>query len=458
MRSRGRDQFGPSSRLSIWGVLAIVALVVVVGLVALTFKRWEGQPPQIQFDRELKAVAKNPELQASVSDAGSGLNHVTVRFKQKNSEVVLVDEKLNHEASKTYDLGKLIAAQSKLEPGEATLTIEAVDHGLLRFFRGNTATLGSTFTVDVTPPTLEVFSAQHYINQGGSECVVYRVSEDAEISGVQAGPYFFPGYPVSKSDTKVRFALFALAYDQPADTRIEVVARDAAGNETKAGFWQKVFPQKFRSRDIPVDDNFLNKVIPEIVSHTPSIKNEGEPSKVFVDINSNLRKQNHAKIAELSKASPGEFLWTGSFLQLSNSQVESFFADRRSYIYKGQKIDQQDHVGFDLSVTQHYPIEASNDGKVVLADYFGIYGNTVIIDHGAGLLSLYGHLSSIDVKAGQMVKKKEAVGKSGETGLAGGDHLHFGMFLHGIPVDPREWWDAKWIKDHVLDRLQGIHN
>jgi murein DD-endopeptidase MepM/ murein hydrolase activator NlpD len=141
-------------------------------------------------------------------------------------------------------------------------------------------------------------------------------------------------------------------------------------------------------------------------------------------------------------------------MQLSNSQVESFFADRRSYIYKGTKIDQQDHVGFDLSVTQHYPIEASNDGKVVLAEYFGIYGNTVIVDHGAGLLSLYGHLSSIDVKPGQAVKKKEPVGKSGETGLAGGDHLHFGMFLHGVPVDPREWWDAKWINDHVLSRLK----
>jgi murein DD-endopeptidase MepM/ murein hydrolase activator NlpD len=135
--------------------------------------------------------------------------------------------------------------------------------------------------------------------------------------------------------------------------------------------------------------------------------------------------------------------------------VESFFADRRTYVYQGQKIDVQDHVGFDLSVTMHYPIEASNDGKVVVADYFGIYGNTVIIDHGAGLMSLYGHLSSIDVKPGQMVKKKEVLGKSGETGLAGGDHLHFGMFLHGVPVDPREWWDSKWIQDHVLDRLKA---
>jgi murein DD-endopeptidase MepM/ murein hydrolase activator NlpD len=142
-------------------------------------------------------------------------------------------------------------------------------------------------------------------------------------------------------------------------------------------------------------------------------------------------------------------------LQLSNSQVESLFADHRTYLYQGKEVDRQDHVGFDLSVTQQYPIEASNDGVVLLADYFGIYGNTVLIDHGCGLISLYGHLSSIGVQPGQQVKKKDVVGRSGATGLAGGDHLHFGFFLHGVPVNPTEWWDGKWIKDHVLDRISG---
>src|SRR5262249_16693898 len=151
-----------------------------------------------------------------------------------------------------------------------------------------------------------------------------------------------------------------------------------------------------------------------------------------VEINSNLRRKNHETIAKLAAASPGQFLWNGPFLQLSNSKVESFFADRRTYIHDGKPVDQQDHVGFDLSVVEHNPIGAANDGKVILAEYFGIYGNTVLIDHGAGLISLYGHLSEIKVKPGQMVKKKEVVGKSGTTGLAAGDHLHFGLFLHGV--------------------------
>jgi murein DD-endopeptidase MepM/ murein hydrolase activator NlpD len=304
---------------------------------------------------------------------------------------------------------------------------------------------------------LEVISGQHYINQGGSEFVVYRVSSNVESSGVQVGKHFFPGYPAPGSqsgDRKLYFALFALQYDEPVDTDMKVIARDAAGNEVSAGFWHKVFPKKFRSRDIPLEDSFIQKVVPEITSHTPDIKNEGDPVVVFVKINSELRRRNHEAIAKFAAQSGGTFLWNGPFVQLSNSKVEAFFADRRTYVYKGKAVDQQDHVGFDLSVVQHNPIQAGNDGKVVYADYFGIYGNAVIIDHGTGLISIYGHMSSIDVKTGQMVKKKDILGKSGDTGLAGGDHLHFGMFLHGVPVNPTEWWDEKWIKDHILDRLK----
>lgn len=427
----------------------------VLAVVGVTYKRWEGQPPKITFDKAFSSLGREPALQVKVEDAGTGLKQVSIHLKQKDKDTILVDDafpKAGAEKSKTYDLGKLLVSKGQMQEGPATLEIHARDYALIR---GNVADISQAFTFDISPPQLEVLSGQHYINQGGSECVVYRVSEDAQTSGVQVGPMFFPGFPVDPANPKLRFALFALKYDLPADTPVRVIARDAAGNEVTASFWQKVFPKKFRSRDIPLEDSFVQKVVPEIVSHTPSIKKQDDLVKTFVDINSNLRKENHATIAKLSESSPGKFLWNGAFLQLSNSKVESFFADRRTYVYQGKAVDQQDHVGFDLSVVMHYPIEAGNDGKVVLAEYFGIYGNTVIIDHGAGLLSLYGHMSSIDVKVGDMVKKKQPLGKSGDTGLAGGDHLHFGMFLHGVPVNPTEWWDEKWIREHVLDRLQG---
>jgi murein DD-endopeptidase MepM/ murein hydrolase activator NlpD len=421
----------------------------------------ETQPPTATFNREFNVLGRSPALNLTVADLGSGLKQVTIRVKQKDQETILSDEMFERASapkSKVYDVGKLIAEKFKMQDGDATLSVSALDQALgLR--SGNKVDVVKPFKFNVTPPQLEVLSGQHYINQGGSECVIYRVSSSVETSGVQVGKRFFPGYampgvPAASDGKKTYFALFALQYDEPVDTDMKVVARDGGGNEVVAGFWHKVFPKKFRSRDIPLEDNFIQKVVPEITSHTPDIKNEADPVQTFVKINSELRKKNHETLAKYAMQSPGQFLWNGPFLQLSNSKVEAFFADRRTYVYKGKPVDQQDHVGFDLSVVQHNPIEAGNDGKVLFADYFGIYGNAVILDHGAGLLSLYGHMSSIDVKAGQMVKKKDVLGKSGDTGLAGGDHLHFGMFLHGVPVNPTEWWDDHWIKDHIADRFK----
>jgi murein DD-endopeptidase MepM/ murein hydrolase activator NlpD len=342
----------------------------------------------------------------------------------------------------------------KPQEGTASLMVTASDHSFRNFFRGNHTHLEKDFVFDLYPPRLEIMSGQHYINQGGAECVVYRISPDAGLSGVQVGPDFFPGFPFNSADSGLRFSLFAFHYNLPVNTPLKVVARDEAGNEAVAGFWYKLFPKKFRSRDIQLEDSFLQKVVPEIISRTPDLRDQGDLLKTFLEINSDLRKANHQFLVKLSAKSPARFLWKDPFLQLSNSQVESLFADHRTYFYQGKEVDRQDHVGFDLSVTQQYPIEAANDGLVVYADYFGIYGNSVILDHGYGLLSLYGHMSSISVKPGQEVKQKEILGRSGATGLAGGDHLHFGMFLEGVPVNPTEWWDGKWIREHVQDRLK----
>jgi len=122
-------------------------------------------------------------------------------------------------------------------------------------------------------------------------------------------------------------------------------------------------------------------------------------------------------------------------------------------MYDGQSVDQQDHLGFDLASTSRAEIPAANDGTVVLARYFGIYGNAVVIDHGFGLLSLYGHLSNLAVEEGQKVERGQAIGRSGATGLAGGDHLHFTILLHGLAVNPREWWDGHWIHDRLELKL-----
>jgi murein DD-endopeptidase MepM/ murein hydrolase activator NlpD len=454
-----RGRFGP------FVFLLILLIILFIVAIVVSWKRWEGHSPEVRFNRDFKSLGRKPDISLTVIDPGSGLKSLSVTLKQKDQTVVLVDEyypgpakwsiwEVGDQQAKNFDLGKLITDKYKIQDGPASLVVSATDYSYRNFLRGNHNDISRDFAFDIYPPRLEILSGQHYINQGGSECVVFRVSPDAETYGVQAGPNFFRGYSINAKDTSIKFALFAFAYYLDPKTSLKVVARDAAGNEAIAGFWYKLFPKQFRNSEIKVEDAFLQKVVPEIISHSPEVKDQGDLVKTFVEINSKLRKINHANLAEISKKSAHKVLWNGAFLQLSNSQVEALFADHRTYVYQGKVIDHQDHVGFDLSVVQQYPIEAANDGTVLYADYFGIYGNCVLIDHGYGLISLYGHMSSIDVKPGQSVKKKQVLGRSGATGLAGGDHLHFGMFLQGVPINPTEWWDGKWIDDHVLNRLK----
>ena len=179
------------------------------------------------------------------------------------------------------------------------------------------------------------------------------------------------------------------------------------------------------------------------------------PKEAFLRVNRDLRKENEDKIAAITKRSTPSILWKGAFSQLSNSKVEANFADKRTYTYDKQAIDTAYHLGYDLSVTRHYPVEAANSGTVTYAGDLGIYGNVVILDHGLGLYTLYGHLSSIDVKVGDSIKRRQIIGKTGETGLAGGDHLHYGVYLDGVAILPLEWWDQKWINDNIEPKLEG---
>jgi murein DD-endopeptidase MepM/ murein hydrolase activator NlpD len=180
-----------------------------------------------------------------------------------------------------------------------------------------------------------------------------------------------------------------------------------------------------------------------------------DPLGGFLLINGELRRANNQFIADLAKKSSSDLLFRDAFQQLGDSQVEAKFADTRTYVYKGKDVDQQVHLGFDLAVTANVPIKAAQTGVVVHAAYLGIYGNCVIVDHGMGVQSLYGHLSTIDVKVGDKVEKGQVLGKSGMTGLAGGDHLHFTMLVGGQQVTPVDWWSKQWMEDRVLRKIKA---
>jgi murein DD-endopeptidase MepM/ murein hydrolase activator NlpD len=433
----------------------IVAAAAMIGLLFVGYRMAFASKPVVALGTPFKMVGRNAPLVVEVKDPRHGIKALRITIEQGGKEQVLLDAK--YAPPKPDVHFRWMASQDKafrLAEGAARLKVQARNASWGNFFRGRSASIDQAFNVRLVPPRIEVLTTQHYVNQGGCDMVVYRVSESATESGVAVGSTFFRGFPMpGAADPRLRFAIFAFPYDAPPNTTLRLRARDDAANEVVASFNVKVTRKAFRSRPLPIDDAFLEKVVPEILSQSPTIQDQGDLLKNYLAINGELRKANNAQLAEMAGRSQERFLWTQPFQQLGNSQVEASFADHRTYMYKEREVDRQDHLGYDLASTSNVAVSASNDGVVMLAEFFGIYGNTVVIDHGYGLLSLYGHLSSFAVKAGDTVKRGQTVGKSGATGLAGGDHLHYSMILQSAQVDPKEWWDPHWIKDRITSKL-----
>jgi murein DD-endopeptidase MepM/ murein hydrolase activator NlpD len=433
--------------------LVIVLFVLVVGAVggaAIYFApRFESAAPTIALSADSTALGAAP-LEVTLSDAGTGLASFSATLSQNGTDHALANEVFAQPTAEKR-LAVALAKVAGIKEGPAVLKIVARDRAL---FRGNETVLQKNITIDVTAPTIELVADDRYVSFGGVGVIVYRTAADAVSTGIQLGAHFFPGTRGQIKDHPEHvLAMFAQAYDTPADARAKIVATDAAGNTRELALSYDVKDVKYRKSTIALSDAFLqNKIAPLL---TDVAARQRPPRELFIAVNRDLRKDNEARITEITRHLTPRLLWQGAFTQLPNSKVEANFADERTYTYNGEPVSVAYHVGYDLSVTKHAPVEASNSGTVVFAGDLGIYGGTVILDHGLGLFSLYSHLSAIDVKEGDTLTHRQILGKTGETGLAAGDHLHFGIYLHGVAVLPVEWWDAKWIADNITPKLQG---
>ena len=425
--------------------------------------------PSLEFAKPEKFVGVSTPVELVVGVPMTELSDLRLTLEQNGKSFPVYS--LGDAAAEVKDEGdgrirvtKVVGKQQvpELQSGPARLVAHA-QRTVLRGFR----TLGSNAVKDVQVrlerPRISVMSTHHFVNHGGAEAVIYRATPEDVTSGVVVGDVEYPGFPasgaavegVSITDPAVRIAFFALRHDQDLQTPIRLFARDEAGNTARADFEFRVFPKPFKKSRIEIPEALLDQVVPTILEGTNEINPQGSPIEKFVAVNSELRQKNNAKIASFAQQTDRSLLWGGTvFHPFTNTGVQSAFADYRTYVYQGKEVDQQVHLGFDLASFQTVPIAAANRGKVLFADELGIYGNTVILDHGMGVQSLYAHLSSFDVKVGDMVEKEQSVGRSGRTGMALGDHLHFTMLVNGQMVNPVEWWDAHWINDRILRKLR----
>jgi hypothetical protein len=436
-------------------VIIIVLAVIIVGLVAAAYylgPRFEREGPQITLMPDADVLGMAP-LEITVTDPGSGLKSVAATLSVGGADHALASEQYAQPVKEK----KITVAAAKLagiKEGPAVLRIAARDNSLWKFFGGNETVVQKTITIDLTPPTIALIADDRYVTFGGVGAIVYKPSDDTVTSGVRIGDYFFPGYkgPV-KGQPDHYIVLFSHAYNVPAGAKAMLVATDRAGNSREMPVVYELRGARYRKSTITISDGFIQNTVAPLVNDVAA--RQGAAKDIFIAVNKRVRKQNEDRITAITRKSTPSVLWDGAFIQLSNSKVEANFADERTYLYNNEAIDTAYHLGYDLSVTRRYPVEAANSGTVSFAGDLGIYGNTVILDHGLGLSTLYGHLSSIDVKEGDSIKKAQIIGRTGETGLAAGDHLHYGVYLNGVAVLPVEWWDAKWISDNIQPKLEG---
>ncbi len=344
----------------------------------------------------------------------------------------------------TFEAGKNKAPN--LREGKARLVVEAVSNDL----RGRTDTAESDVDVVLSAPRVIPDDLQHYINQGGMELITFTASGPWSEAGINVGPHTFRSFPLPGEDAGRRFSMFAYPWDLPRDLTPMVYARNQVGTQATGRFWFKLFPKKFRERDFVLDDALMEKLVNNIDPGGTLAPGPDLLSR-FLKINGEMRRKNNQQLADLRTRTEEKVLWNGPFIHYGKEEAN--FADVRDYKYKGKMVDRQVHLGFDLSDVANAPVNAANDGRVVWADNLGIYGNCVVLDHGYGLQSIYGHMQRIDVKVGDMVKKGGKMGVAGSTGLAEGVHVHFGMQIGGVQINPREWWDEHWIHDRILSKL-----
>ena len=424
----------------------LLLLLVAIGLGIYAFIH-DGRPPVLHLSPEGNVASLNTDFTLKLTSKNIGLKSLNVSASQDGKHVEFLQRTFAGKPLEHTEVFRL-PRDAGFKEGPVELTIEARTHSLLSLIGRGKASINRTLTLDMTPPRVTVNQGVHNVNQGGAGAVSFAVSKPVARVGVAVGEYFFPAFLQKSGDY---FCFFAMPHDMaPGDFKPRVIVRDLAGNEATQTLYIYAIPKAFKFDKLNVSDDFLNDKMTQYSAQYPK---ETSPLDIYKRVNNELRKQNEVELRRIAQDTANATLWSGAFLRLPGAAGRAGFGDARDYFYNGMKIDHQTHLGVDLASLANAPVPAANAGRVVLAEFFGIYGNCVIIDHGLGLQSLYSHLDSFEVAKGAEVKKGQFVGKTGTTGLAGGDHLHFGILISGVQVSPVEWWDEHWIQDNVLKHL-----
>ncbi|MGL1931519.1 MAG: M23 family metallopeptidase [Desulfotalea sp.] len=450
MRSRRRNK----KKFSILGFLLIfITIVLIGGGIASYFLFFEKHSPIIELNSS-DFLGKDSSISFNIKDTGNGIKSITITAEQDGLSKDIYSKAYPRTGfigliGPSKESQDIAFSPNKLgfKDGPLNISMMVQDFSCRNFLSGNKSIINKTVTIDTKAPKIRIIHADKYISSGGSGIAIYQVNDPKSISGVIINGKFNQGFLLENSKDNLFISYFAIPFHTKQLDELLVSARDLAGNVSRLNFDTNFKAKKIVKDRINISDGFLNRKIPEFEQNS-TYEMQGNNVEKYVFINNQMRKDNNAKIASLCENSSADRMWQGRFKRMRGASPASF-ADHRSYYYDDKIIDKQVHLGMDLASTKHAPVKAANNGIVVFAEYLGIYGKMILLDHGQGLFSLYSHLSSFSVNVGDKVEQDHVLGKTGKTGMAGGDHLHFSMLAHGIFTDPIEWWDASWIKNNI---------
>lgn len=434
----------------------IVGLLVLLGLIAgagyiYTSPEFEREVPVVENESNIFWNKKDP-LAINISDNRSLKQYEfvlsdgtkSVMLKQGNFDVQTERQTLLLE----YPKGDVLNTKAT----QLQLQVSVTDSSMWNFFQGNKTVKTVQITVDNKRPNVNVVANSYSITQGGAALVVFQ-SNDANLDQlyIKAAGNKFQVQPYKKEGYYA--ALIAWPFGE-TNFSAKIIATDKAKNKRVAEIPFYVKNKKYKVSWIKVKDKFLDGKITDLASSCTTHEKLDNKLDKLRAVNETMRLKNEKLIYQLSSTIDDSLLesWkVQKFYPLKNSAKVASFGDKRHYYYKTRdnEVSQSYHVGYDLASTKMAAIKTSNAGTVVFADANGIYGNMPMIDHGLGLFTLYGHCSELLVREGDEVKAGQVIAKTGVSGLALGDHLHFGVLIQGIDVRPVEWFDAKWIKTNI---------
>ncbi len=440
-------------RKSRWPKIIIILLILLVPIVYYLSKspRFEGDKPQIIAPNVIYSSSKKP-IEVTLQD-----NHLLGSYKafftHEGQSIMAGSGKFDKDTKKvTISIPVPKKLQEKSNDTKWKLVITAKGKSLWSYIYSDSASKTIDIIDDKNPPSIKVIAMSDTIARGGSALVIFEAKDDnlknayISIDGIkfEANSYVKDGY----------FATLIAWPFKEKYIKIYIVATDTAGNKSKKEIRISPIRIKYKSSNVRVSDRFINGIISQISSKYSSMANIKNNLKKFKAVNETLRIRNEKTIYKFTKdISKNRLLnWSiKSFYPLKHAKQTAGFGTKRYYFYKNGKkiISKSYHLGYDLASVWHAPIISSNSGTVVYAKTNGIYGKMLMINHGFGLYTIYGQCSSLLVNVGDKVTAGEKIARTGKTGLALGDHLYFGVLVHGIEVWPMDWMKKNWIKKNI---------